>query len=88
MYPKKFPEEKILLARSDHWYIPGKTLAEKQHIHEHETLQIMQRHALNSDHLSFYNLLLSFSKSQTKRNDVAQMCGYIDSHDAEEKSRM
>ena len=81
--------EKILLdEHAQNWYIPGKTLAEKQHIHEHETLQIMQRHALNSDHLSFYNLLLSFSKSQTKRNDVAQMCGYIDSHDAEEKSRM
>ena len=73
---------------SNHWYIPGKTEAERQHIHEHETLQIMQRHALNLDHGKFYDLLLSFSRNQDKRNDVARICGYKDSHDAERKSNV
>ena len=70
---------------SNHWYVPGKTEVEKQHIHEHETLQIMQRHALNSDHGKFFDLLLSFSRDQDKRNEVARICGYKDSHDVEEK---
>ena len=76
------------MARSNHWYIPGKTMAEKQHIHEHETLQIMQRHALNLDHGKFYDLLRSFSMDQDKRNDVSRICGYKDSHDVEEKSNV
>ena len=73
------------MAREDHWYIPGKTDVEKQHIHEHETLQEMQRHALNRDHDKFFTMLLSFSRSQDKRNDIAQLCGYKSSKDAMEK---
>ena len=75
------------MSESSHWYKPGKTAVEVQHIHEHETLQVMQRHALNKDHAAFYDLLLSFSKNQEKRNDVAYLCGYVDSHDAERKSQ-
>ena len=39
------------------WYVPGKTNVEKQHVNEHETLQILQRHALNNNHEEFYNVL-------------------------------
>ena len=33
------------MAREDHWYVPGKHAHEKQHIHEHETIQVLQNHA-------------------------------------------
>ena len=39
------------------WYVPGKTNVEKQHLNEHETLQMLQRHELNNNHEEFYNLL-------------------------------
>ena len=29
---------------SDHWYVPGKTAIERQHVSEHETLQTLQKH--------------------------------------------
>ncbi len=72
--------------KTNHWYVPGKTETERQHIHEHETLQIMQRYALNLDHSKFYHLMLSFSRDQDKRNEVSRICGYKDSRDVEEKS--
>ena len=42
---------------SNHWYVPGKNSVEKQHLSEHETLQILQRHALNGNKEEFYELL-------------------------------
>ena len=74
------------MSREDHWYIPGKTEVEKQHISEHETIQIMQRHAVNGEHEKFYQMLLGFSRSADKRNDAARLCGYESSKDAMEKS--
>ena len=74
------------MTRENHWYVPGKLEHEKQHIYEHETLQIMQRHALNGDHNNFFSMLLSFSRCQDKRNDIARLCGYKSSKDAMEKS--
>ena len=43
--------------REGHWYIPGKTEVEVQHVNEHETLQQLQRHALNGEHEQFFTLL-------------------------------
>ena len=73
------------MSREDHWYIPGKHSHEIQHIHEHETLQVLQNHAQYGRHDKFYHLLLSI-QGQHKRNDICQMCGYNDINDAMEKS--
>ena len=61
------------MSRSDHWYIPGKTEAEKQHLHEHETLQILQRHALNGKTAEFFALLQTIT-DENKRHDIVEMC--------------
>ena len=47
------------MAREDHWYVPGKHAHEKQHIFEHETIQVLQKHAQYGRHKEFYQLLLS-----------------------------
>ena len=73
------------MSREDHWYVPGKHEHEKQHIHEHETIQVLQNHAQYGRHDKFYTLLLSIH-DQNKRNDICQMCGYKDINDAMEKS--
>ena len=46
---------------SDHWYVPGKTAIERQHVSEHETLQTLQKHALNVKMEEFYELLESIN---------------------------
>ena len=74
------------MAREDHWYVPGKHAHEKQHIFEHETIQVLQKHAQYGRHKEFYQLLLSIH-DQNKRNDIAQMCGYKDVNDAMEKTK-
>tara|TARA_B100001778_G_C18190107_1_gene450872 strand:- start:380 stop:592 length:213 start_codon:yes stop_codon:yes gene_type:complete len=56
------------------WYVPGKTNVEKQHLNEHETLQILQRHALNNNHEEFYNLLDNID-GEDKRRDILELCG-------------
>ena len=74
------------MAREDHWYVPGKQEHEKQHIFEHETIQVLQNQAQYGRHKEFYQLLLSIH-DQNKRNDIAQMCGYKDVNDAMEKTK-
>ena len=74
------------MAREDHWYVPGKQEHEKQHIFEHETIQVLQNHAQYGRHKEFYQLLLSIH-DQNKRNDIAKMCGYKDVNDAMEKTK-
>jgi hypothetical protein len=74
------------MAREDHWYVPGKHAHEKQHRHEHATLQIMYRYALDGDHNNFVSMLLSYSPCQNKRNEAARLCGYKGTIDAMEKS--
>ena len=73
------------MSREDHWYIPGKTAVEKQHIFEHETLQVLQNHAQYGRHKKFYHLLLTIH-DQNKRDDLSKICGYKDTKDAMEKA--
>ena len=47
--------------------------AEKQHIHEHETLQILQQHALNGNEKSFFDLLMKIN-GEDKRRDIMELC--------------
>ena len=59
--------------RDGHWYIPGKNSVERQHVHEHETLQILQQLALNGKHEEFFELLETFNGVDKKR-DIIQLC--------------
>ena len=56
-----------------HTYIPGETDAEKQHLHEHETLQILQRHALNGKTAEFFELLQTI-EDPDKRRAIIELC--------------
>ena len=47
---------------------------EEQHITEHETLQILQRHALNNKPEEFYTLLQTIPDID-KQNDIKKMLG-------------
>ncbi len=66
------------------WYIPGKTPVEQQHIDEHETLQQLQRHALNGKHDEFFELLETIPGSDKKR-DIVIMCNMHGSGNGEHK---
>ena len=61
------------MAREDHWYIPGKNEVEKQQLHDHETLQILQRHARNGK-ISEFHALLRTIKDEDKQRDIIEMC--------------
>tara|TARA_B100000945_G_C20356218_1_gene584817 strand:+ start:782 stop:1006 length:225 start_codon:yes stop_codon:yes gene_type:complete len=61
--------------RDGHWYVPGKTDVEKQHLTEHEALQLLQRHALNNDVDAFAEVLNQFPPD--KQRDLVDMCGAI-----------
>ena len=61
------------MAREDHWYIPGRNDVEKQHLHEHETIQILQRLALNGEWNEFEELLKTIS-GEDKKRDIRDMC--------------
>ena len=52
--------------------------AEKQHIHEHETLQILQQHALNGNEKSFFDLLMKIN-GEDKRKDIMELCDMSES---------
>ena len=60
---------------SDHWYVPGKTDVEKQHLNEHESLQLLQRHALNKNEEEFVKLLNTFPID--KQVDLMNMMEYV-----------
>ena len=66
------------------WYIPGKTPVEQQHIDEHETLQQLQRHALNGKHDEFFELLETIPGSD-KRQVIIMMCNMNGSEHGEHK---
>ena len=59
---------------SNHGYVPGKNSVEKQHLSEHETLQILQRHALNGKKEEFYELLETID-GEDKKRDIIEICG-------------
>ena len=56
------------------WYVPGKTVAEVQHLDEHEALQILQRLALNNKWSDYEHLLMSkFGDKPDKRKDIREL---------------
>ena len=59
--------------RDNHWYVPGRTKTEKQHVNEHESLQLLQRHALNGRREEFFTLLDSLNLSKDKHNDILEL---------------
>ena len=69
--------KKIIELGKEKWqigeYVPGKTDAEKQHVHEHETLQILQKLALNGKTEEFHDLLKTI-KGADKKRDIILMC--------------
>ena len=62
--------------REDHWHVPGKTDVQKQHISEHETLQVLQRYALDKEWEKFDTLLPSLPSD--KHDDIKELCRYPD----------
>ena len=50
----------------------------KQHIHEHETLQLLQQHALNGKAKLFFDLLMSID-GEDKRKDIMELCDMSES---------
>ena len=46
---------------------------EIQHLSEHETLQILQRHALNGKHEEFFELLKTID-GEDKKRDIIELC--------------
>ena len=60
--------------RAGHKYIPGTANeVEKQHVNEHESLQQLQRHALNGRREEFFTLLNSLNLSKDKHNDILEL---------------
>ena len=61
--------------REGHKYVPGTANeVEKQHVNEHETLQLLQRHALNGKHEDFFTLLNNIP-DKDKQNELVSLCG-------------
>jgi hypothetical protein len=52
---------------------PYRNEVEVQHINEHETLQELQRHALNGKREEFYELLETID-GEDKKRDIIQLC--------------
>ena len=60
--------------RTGHKYIPGTANeVEKQLGNEHESLQLLQRHALNGQREEFFTLLDSLNLSKDKHNDILEL---------------
>ena len=62
------------MAREDHWHVPGKTDVQKHHISDHDTLQMLQRHAVDKAWEKFDTLLLSLHSS--KHDAIKELCRY------------
>jgi len=61
--------------------VTGKNNVEKQHVSEHETVQKLQRHALNNGIDQFYELLKTIH-GEDKKRDILIMCGIHRDKDA------
>ena len=59
---------------TNHYYVPGKNSVEIQHLSEHETLQTLQKHALNGKREEFFELLETINGTD-KKKDIMEMCG-------------
>jgi len=66
--------------RDGHWYVPGKTSVEKQHVNEHETLQTLQKYALNGKHEEFFELLETIN-GEDKKRDITELCNMQEQRD-------
>ena len=65
--------------RTGHKYVPGTANeVERQHVNEHESLQQLQRLALNGKREEFFTLLNSLNLSEDKRNDIIFLCNITD----------
>ena len=64
------------MSNDEQLYFSGKTTIEKQHAHEHDTLQVLQRLARDGRRDKFFKLLESI-QHEDKRKDIIQMCGMI-----------
>ena len=78
-YQKKMKRKHIMenisrKERTGHKYIPGTANeVERQHVNEHESLQLLQRHALNGKREEFFTLLDSLNLSKDKHNDILEL---------------
>ena len=59
--------------RDGHWYVPGKEQHERDHVFEHETIQKLQKLALNGKHEEFWELL-GLVRGEDKRRDIIDLC--------------
>ena len=59
---------------------PYRNEVEVQHINEHETLQELQRHALNGKTEEFFKLLENIN-GEDKRRDIIEMCDMTEQRD-------
>ncbi len=62
------------------WYVPGKTSAERQHVNEHETLQTLQKYALNGKTKEFFELLENIN-GEDKKKDIIELCDMQEQRD-------
>ena len=62
------------------WYVPGKPSVEKQHVNEHETLQTLQKYALNGKHEKFFELLETID-GEDKKRDITELCNMQEQRD-------
>ena len=60
------------------WYIPGKNAVEKQHLHEHNSLQTLQRLALDNRYAEFEAvLLMTFPLDLGKQQAIRKLCRVV-----------
>ncbi len=59
---------------------PYRNDVEVQHINEHETLQELQRHALNGKHEEFFELLETIN-GEDKKRDITELCNMQEQRD-------
>ena len=59
---------------------PYRNEVEVQHINEHETLQELQRHALNGKHEEFFELLETIN-GEDKKRDITELCNMQEQRD-------
>ena len=62
------------MSNNENRYFTGETPIEKQHSHEHDTLQLLQRLASDGKRDEFFKLVETI-KDEDKRRDMTKMCG-------------
>ena len=62
------------MSKDRNHYFSGETPIEKQHSHEHDTLQLLQRLAVDGKRDEFFELLKTI-ENEDKRRDFTRMFG-------------